>query len=530
MRESYDYIVVGAGSAGAVIANRLSRNPSLRVLLLEAGGSMSSVWLHVPIGIGRVLGDPRYVWPMMTEPALNGRRLHWHHGKVLGGSSSINAMLFVRGEPSRYDEWAEASCTGWDWKSLLPYFKRMETTSFGIDEMRGRAGPVNVTRLEPEDSITKAFIETCVNEGIPYNDDYNGVDTEGVARLQISARRGIRCGTSRAYLKPVSRRGNLDIVTNAHVRRILIRNGCAHAVEIDHRSSRRVVTAAREIIVSAGALQSPRLLELSGVGDAEVLRKLGIDIVHHLPGVGRNLSDHLHCRVNFETTCHQTANDLVNNKLFAARELTKYVLSRRGLFATPSFRAHAMVRSPNAPHPDVRLQCALSSSESRYVNTGIDRFSGFHIGSYMLFPHSRGEVHAASNDPMDLPRIQPNYLSDSRDIEVTLWALRRARALAQESPLRELVVREVRPGVDAQSDDALLDYVRKSAETSWHPVGTCRMGETPQCVVDSKLRVHGIRNLRVADASIIPFHTTSNTNAISIVIGEKASDLVAEQV
>lgn len=525
---SCDYVIVGAGSAGAALASRLSTSSDEQVLLLEAGGKMSSVWLHIPLGLGLILDNPNFVWPWRTEEEFGARRLLWHHGCVLGGSSSINAMLYVRGQPQRYDMWCDAGCPGWAFADLLPYFKRMEDVAFGDPEYRGRGGPVPVTMVDPEDEVSQSFLESCTSLQIPRNEDYNGATTDGCAPLQLNTRNGVRWGTAKAYLKPLRNRQNLRLELGATVTRVFLEGKRATGVEFIRNGHRARVRARREVILCGGAMHSPQLLELSGIGRAEVLRQHGVEVVHELPGIGENLRDHLHSRTGFETDQSVTVNDLFTRPVFAAREVLRYLLFRKGLFATPSFRAHAFVRSPKAAFADVRIQCALYSSESRHVDHGLDKFSGFHLGSYFLFPESRGSIHISSADPHAMPAMRANYLSDSGDIEAALWAFRMTRKIAAAAPLSQHIVREVRPGTECESDDEILDFIKANGETSWHQIGSCRMGKGRDCVVDPRLRVHGLSGLRVADASVMPFHTSSNTNVPSIMIGERAADLIRE--
>lgn len=529
MAESFDYIILGSGSAGATLANRLSAVPENRVLVLEAGGKDRSLWSQIPLGVGMVMSDENYSWNLSTEPEphLNDRQIVWHHGKVIGGSSTINGMLVVRGEPHRYNQWADAAGAGWGYDELLPYFKRLEDCDFGDPALRGRGGPVSIHRLELDDPLSDAYIKACVAAGLPYNEDYNDGDCEGVALDQLNTRNGRRWGTANAYLKPALKRPNLDLRCHSLVRRIVVEGGRATAVEYERDGQRLTATASSEIILACGALHSPQVLEHSGIGDGERLRDLGIEPVHHLPGVGENLCDHLHVRLQYETNQAVTANDLLNNKLFAAREVLRYALFRKGLFRTSTLKCTAFARSPHAEgFPDVRLQLSLTSGTSRDPREGTDPFSGFNLGSYDIYPQARGAIHIVSSDPRQAPSMRANYLGTERDLAVNVWGVKKNREIAAQSGFSAMIVREVRPGPEVISDDEIAEYIRNTCQTSWHPVGSCKMGDDEMAVVDSNLRVRGLSGLRVADASVMPFQVASNTNIPSITVGEKAADLI----
>jgi choline dehydrogenase len=529
--EAFDYVIVGAGSAGCTLAARLTESGRHSVLLLEAGGSDRRLWVRVPLGVGKLLNDERCVWKAHTEPQaeLHGNKLYWPSGRILGGSSSVNGIVFVRGHPAKYDEWQSAGCPGWGYADVLPYFKKLEDCSFGDPAVRGRGGPISVTELGG-DAISDAFITACGEAGYPRVADYNAYLPDGAAPLQVSTRRGVRCSAAVGYLEAAMTRPNLRVITNALATRVLFDGTRASGVSYVAGGEPHEARARREVLVASGAIRSPQLLELSGVGDAALLRGHGIGVVAHLPSVGKNLQDHLMPRITFECNRAITVNDMLRNPLKLAAALARYLVFRDGLFATTTLTALAYVRGrATSAYPDIRLQSALVSAESRFstsIKTGIDAFSGFHIGGYFLYPASRGELHIGSREANEAPRIDANYLTEPLDREMIVSVLKLTRKIASQPALARLIVRETRPGSNVSTDDELLDYARRTAQTCWHPSGTCKMGSGDDAVVDPKLRVRGVTGLRVIDASVMPFLPASNTNIPTIMIAEKGADLV----
>jgi choline dehydrogenase len=536
--ELWDHVVVGAGSAGSALAARLAES-GRRVLLLEAGGPDTGRWLRIPLGVGRIIQDERVVWRFRTEPeaGAGGRQLYWPRGKVLGGSSSVNGMIWVRGDPARYDAWAAAGCAGWGWDEMGPTLRAIEDVAAGPDpgspwgDERGRGGPVAVEQLGGRDKVTDAFIAACVAAGVPANPDYNGLRHEGVGRLQVSTRRGVRCSTAVAYLRPAQARAGLEVRTNALVQRLVFEGRRATGVEYLRDGVVRLAAARGDVILAAGAIQSPQILELSGVGDGARLRQLGVQVVADLPGVGENLSDHYHIRTTYRARGVVTINDLMRRPwLHGPPAWLEYQLRGTGLFAGSTATAHALARSlPDLSAPDMKLQLHKISSGDRTAEgpgAALDPYSGLSIGFFRLYPESRGSVHAISPDAGVAPRIIANYLATTGDRAAAVRGLRLARRIAGQPSLRPFLEAETRPGAGVQDDDALLDYARAAGQTSYHPVGTCRMGADAFAVVDPECRVHGVDGLRVVDASVMPFIVSSNTNAPSIAIGERAAQLL----
>lgn len=524
----HDFVVVGAGSAGSAVASRLSESGHYSVLLLEAGEDDPWIWFRVPLGAGYVLLSQRGMWRFRTRPeaAMGNREMYWPRGRILGGSSTVNGMLWVRGEPAEYDRWAEIGNAGWSYADVLPYLKRIERYADGDATYRGKDGPIHIDRF-PGDKLDNAFLAACVEAGIPANPDYNGVRYEGVGHLQSNTRRGMRFGAREAYLNPARGRANLDIRTNARARRIRMEDRRATGVEFDVGGSTHFARARREVILCAGAIQSPQILELSGIGNREILSAVGIRALVDLPGVGENLRDHLHTRISYRCREPITLNDMLNNPVRKILMGLRYALFRRGPMSACTAMVHALAKTdPSLDRPDVKIQMHnVSADDPRHpTEFRVDPFSGFGIGTFMLRPESRGNVHVRSADPAEPPAIVANYLSDPRDRSASVAALRLARRVASQPSLANLIVCETRPGPDAQSDAALLEHIARHGNTSYHPIGTCRMGVDAMAVVDPQLRVRGVRGLRVADASIMPTMVSSNTNAPSFMIGERCAE------
>ena len=530
----YDYIIVGAGSAGCVLANRLSADGRHRVLVLEAGGSDRNFWIQLPIGYGKTFYDPKVNWMYRTEPdeGLDGRRGYWPRGKVLGGSSSINAMVYVRGQKADFDGWAAAGNPGWGWDDVLPYFRRLETFSGGADAFRGGDGPIHVSDVSKEmHPLCQTFLAAGEEIGLARNPDMNGANFEGVGLYQITTRDGLRMSAARAHLWPAMRRQNLQVVTEARVDRIDLEGRRAAGVTYRRRGVPVTVRARREVVLSAGAVASPQLLQLSGIGPGEVLKRAGVKIRHALPGVGRNLQDHL-CVDHVIRSRVPTLNDILLPWHGKLRVGLRYILTRRGPLSISVNQAGGFVRSrPELPYPNLQLYFSPLSYTKAVPGiralTRPDAFPGFLLAAQPCRPTSRGWVEIASPDAADAPKIHPNSLATEYDRQELLEAAKYVRRLCETKALRSIIDAELKPGPEVTSDDDLMADIRCRATTVFHPVATCRMGPDPATdVVDAKLRVHGLEALRVVDASVFPAVTSGNTNAPTLMVAEKAAELI----
>jgi choline dehydrogenase len=537
-----DYVVVGAGSAGCVLAARLSEDPGTRVILLEAGGDdrpgkekgqfLSNLWIHVPIGYSQTLKDPKVNWLYQTEPdpGTDGRTHVWPRGKVLGGSSSINAMLYVRGQQADYDGWRQLGCEGWAWDDVLPYFRKAQHQANGASDVHATGGPLHVADPADGHAVSEAAIAAAEALGLPRR-DCNGPEQEGVSWFQVNIRDGKRCSAAVAYLHPAMGRPNLQVVTHALARRVLFEGKTATGVEFAQGSDIRTVRARREVILCGGAINSPQLLELSGIGQPERLQALGIPVVHALPGVGENLQDHFVVGNTYRLKKGTlSVNELARGPRLV-RELGRYLFARRGLLTLSAAHVGIFMRSrPDLAGPDIQFHILPATMDADKLSNEqvmeLEKEPGLTIAPCQLRPESRGSVHLKSRDPATHPAIRPNYLADPLDREVIVAGLKFGRQLAATDPLAAYIDHETNPGSDVRSDEQLLAYARTQGTTIYHPVGTCAMGRDERSVVDPELRVIGVDALRVVDASIMPRLVSGNTNAPTIMIAEKAADLI----
>ncbi len=524
----YDYIVVGAGSAGAVVANRLSADPRNKVLLLEAGPA-SHPWSRVPVGFAKLIANPAANWLYSAEPEANtnGRRIPVPRGKLLGGSSAINGLAFVRGQAQDFDTWAQMGNQGWSYESVLPFFKRMESWEGGDDRYRGHDGPLRITNPQPTDPFCATVIKAAAEVGIAHNPDYNGARQDGIAMSQATISSGRRMSTAACYLEPIRKRPNLRIETGALAESLLFEGKRCVGVRYSVGGRRREARAAREVVVSGGSINSPQLLELSGIGQPERLRALGIDVRHALPGVGENLRDHYAPRTRWTVGAKGITYNDTGRGLGLVAQALRYAFTGKGMLGMVAAPLRAFVRSREGLEaPDLLLGWVPMFTEAGPKGPKISRESGVTCYAHPMRPESKGHIHITSADPDKPPAINFNFLTAEVDAALTVRAVRIARAIMTAPAMAPLQIQEAAPGADKVADDEILDWVKKSAETTYHPVGTCKMGNDAMAVVDPQLRVQGIAGLRVADASIMPTLTSGNTNAPSIMIGEKAADLV----
>jgi choline dehydrogenase len=532
MPRSFDYVVVGAGSAGCVLANRLSEDGRYSVCLLEAGPADRYVWIHIPIGYGKTMFHPVYNWGFYTDPDPNmhDRKLYWPRGRTLGGCSSINGLIYVRGQKEDYDAWAAQGNRGWSWEDCLPYFKRLEHNQLGEGPTRGIDGPLWASTIRQRDELVDAFIAASNRLGVRRVDDFNTGDQEGVGYYQLTTRNGLRCSTAVAYLKPARHRSNLHVETDAQATKVMFDGTRATGLRYVQRGETHEIRANREVILTAGALQSPQLLQLSGVGPAALLREHGIPVIADRAGVGENLQDHLQVRLIYEVTKPITTNDLLHSWTGRAKMGLQWALFRSGPLAVGINQGGMFCRAlpDEAKTPDIQFHFSTLSADS--AGGDVHAFPGCTYSICQLRPESRGVLRIRSSNPLEAPSIQSNYLSTDLDRRTAVAGVRFARRVAATQPMASLMKREVRPGADAQTDDELLEFCREYGQTIFHPSGTAKMGpaDDPLAVVDERLRVYGTLGLRVVDCSIMPTLVSGNTNVPIVMVAEKASDMILD--
>ena len=527
--KAFDYVIVGAGSAGCVLANRLTASGRHRVLLLEAGGHDRHMWIHIPLGFAKLFDNAKVNWLYKTEPEpeLNNRQVIQPRGKVLGGSSSINGLLYIRGQHEDFDHWRQLGNTGWAFTDVLPYFRRSEDQERGADELHGVGGPLSVSNVCEPHPLCEAFIDAAEKSGIPRNDDFNGSQQEGAGYFQLTAKNGRRWSTAAGYLREARHRPNLTLETDALATRVLFDGRRATGIEYAQGGATRTAYADGEVILAGGAFNSPQVLQLSGLGPAKILRDLGIEVIADMPGVGADLQDHLQVRMQLRCTEPITANDVINRWRHRYGAGLRYILQRKGLLSVGAGYAGAFLRTrPELATPDVQFHFLIFSTET--AGAAVHPFSGFMASVCQLRPDSRGFVRIKSNDPSVPPAIQPRYLSSRTDCDTIVAGFKKLRAVMNEPVMRRYIAEERKPGPDCVSDADILVYARATGTTVYHPTSTCRMGSDPNAVVDERLRVRGFERLRIIDASIMPTVVSGNTNAATVMIGEKGADMVLE--